>query len=95
MLSCHTTLSSLVLSSYFLSVRAPYLGSDCHVLTNDLHSVMLNALLALLNSRDALRDKNASQPVSIQLSRLVNGQSSTSDGAHTVRALGQAHKDQV
>ena len=31
--------------------------------------VMLNSLLALLNSRDSIRDKNRSEPLSIHLSQ--------------------------
>ena len=58
--------------------------------------VMLNALLALLNSRDALRDRHVAKgSMSIHLSRLAQPERSTLDGAHASPPLGQADKHQV
>ena len=66
------------------------------VLTVERLSVMLNALLALLNSRDALRGRHAAKgALSIHLSRLAQPERRTLDSADVLPPPTQADKNQV
>lgn len=55
-----------------------------------IYTVMLNSLLALLNSRDAMRDMYSGQPISIHISKFAASDQSSDPRAHSDGDVDQA-----